>query len=54
MSKDERYFVVNPALLEALTPVARESLRKKAVERLAGHFGEDERMIEAMVERAIG
>ncbi len=53
MSEDERYFVVNPAVLEALTPAARESLRRKAVGRLAEHFGEDEGMIEAMVEEAI-
>jgi hypothetical protein len=54
MSEDERYFVVNPALLEALTPTARESLRKKAIERMAEHFGEDGEMIEAMVVEAIG
>jgi len=54
MSEDERYFVINPALLEALTPTVREGLRKKAVERLAGHFGEDERVIEVMVGEAVG
>ncbi len=54
MSEDERYFVVNPALLEALTPSARQSLRKRAVERLAEHFGEDESVGEAMVGEAIG
>ncbi len=48
------YVVVKPALLEALTPVVRESLRRKAIKRMAGHFGEDERMIEAMVKMAIG
>ncbi len=42
MSEDERYFVVNLALLEALTPTVKEGLRKKAVESVAGHFGEDE------------
>ncbi len=54
MSEDERYFVVNPALLEALTPMVREGLRRKAIERMAEHFGEDERIIEAMVTGAIG
>ncbi len=54
MSEDERYFVVNPALLEALTPAVRQSLRKRAVERLAEHFGEDESVVEAMVVGAIG
>jgi HKD family nuclease len=54
MSEDERYFVVNPALLEVLTPASKESLRKKAIERLAEHFGEDEKFIEAIVMEAIG
>ncbi|HYT43638.1 MAG TPA: hypothetical protein VEP90_14965 [Methylomirabilota bacterium] len=54
MSEDDHYFVVNPALLEALTPAVRESLRRKAVERLAEHFGEEEGIIEAMVVRGIG
>jgi hypothetical protein len=54
MSEDERYFVVNPALLEALTSQVRESLRKKAIERISEHFGEDEKVIEEMVERVVG
>jgi len=54
LSEDDHYFVVNPALLEALTPAVRESLRRKAVERLAEHFGEEEGIIEAMVVRGIG
>jgi len=54
LSEDERYFVVNPALLEALTPPVRERLRRKAIERISEHFGEDESMIEVMVVGAIG
>lgn len=54
LSEDERYFVVNPALIEALTPTVRESLRRIAVGRLAEHFGEEEGSIEGMVERGIG
>ena len=54
LGEDERYFVVNPALLEALMPTVIESLRRKAIGRLAEHFGEDENMIEGMVTRAIG
>jgi HKD family nuclease len=54
LSEDDRYFVVNPALLEALTPRVRESLRKKAVGRLAEHFGEDMEVLEMMVARGIG
>ena len=37
-----RSFVVNPALLEALTPEVRESLRRMAISRLVEHFGEGE------------
>ncbi len=54
LSEDDRYFVVNPALLEALTPTVRERLRRKAIGRLVEHFGEEERIIEGMVERAVG
>jgi hypothetical protein len=39
LSEDERYFVVNPALLGALTPRVREGLRRKAIERLVEHLG---------------
>jgi hypothetical protein len=49
MSEDERYFVVKPALLEALTPMVKEGLRKKAVESVAGHFGEDENTLDAFL-----
>jgi hypothetical protein len=54
LSEDDRSFVVNPALLEALTPAVRESLRRKAIARLAEHFGEGDEGIKWMVERSIG
>jgi HKD family nuclease len=54
LSEDDRSFVANPALLEALTPEVRDSLRKKAIMRLMEHFGEGEEVIEGMVERGIG
>lgn len=54
LSEDDRYFVVNPALLEALTPGVRESLRRMAIARLVEHFGEEEEGIEVMVVRSIG
>ena len=54
LSEDDRSFVVNPALIEALTPTVRESLRRKAIARLVAHFGEEEEVIEGMVERGIG
>ena len=54
LSEDDRSLVVNPALLEALTPAVRESLRRKAIARLVEHFGEGEEVIEGMVVRSIG
>jgi HKD family nuclease len=54
LSEDERYFVVNPALLDGLTPAVKESLRRKAIGRLVEHFGEEEEVIEEMVKKAIG
>jgi len=53
LSEDEHSFVVNPALLEALTTADRESLRRKAIGRLVEHFGKNEGRIEAMVKEAI-
>ena len=38
MSEDERYFVLNPDFVDALTPAARGNLRKKAFDRMAGAF----------------
>ena len=53
LSEDEKYFIVNPALLEALTPQVKERLRKRAVERLAEHFGEEKRIVEARLRKAL-
>ncbi|HXZ06147.1 MAG TPA: hypothetical protein VEH81_15040, partial [Ktedonobacteraceae bacterium] len=54
LSEDERSFVVNPALLMALTPAIREKLRRMAIARLVEHFGEGEDVIEGLVKRSIG
>ncbi len=54
MSEDGRYFVVNPALLEALTPSLKLDLSALAIRRMADHFGDDEFLVGAMVERALG
>src|SRR6266699_3433754 len=54
LSADERSFVVNPALIEGLTPVVRERLRRMAIGRLVEHFGEEEEVIEGLVVVAIG
>ena len=54
LSEDERSFVVNPALIEGLTPVIRERLRRMAIGRLVEHFGEEEEVIEGLVVVAIG
>lgn len=53
ISDDGKYFIINPALLVSLTPTVKEHLRKKAIERMRQHFGEDENMIEAMIKQAI-
>ncbi|HEY6285052.1 MAG TPA: hypothetical protein VIX20_05275 [Ktedonobacteraceae bacterium] len=54
LSEDNRYFVVNPALLAAVTLAVRESLRKKSIGRLMEHFGEGMEVIDGMVVRNIG
>lgn len=54
MSEDGHYFVVNAALLEALTPVLKQKLYSLAIRRLTEHFGDEEFMIEAMVAKAVG
>ncbi len=54
LSEDERSFVANPALLEALTPAVREKLRRMAIARLVEHFGEGEDVIVGRVEGSIG
>ncbi len=52
MSEDGKYFVVNPALLEALTPSNQADLRSYAIRRLAEHFNESKQMIEVLVNLA--
>jgi hypothetical protein len=54
MSEDEHHFIINPALVAALTPHYREQLRIIALRRLAEHFGEDQTKIEALVLASIG
>ena len=52
ISEDGKYFVVNPALLEALTPSNQADLRSYAIRRLAEHFNESKQMIEVLVNLA--
>jgi HKD family nuclease len=54
LSEDTQYFIVNPALLTAITPSLKQELRALAIQRIAEHFGEDEDIIQAMVTKAIG
>jgi HKD family nuclease len=54
MSEDGKYFVINPALLEALTPSLIQQLRSLAVKRITQHFGDDDLLVEAMVVKTIG
>ncbi|GER82780.1 hypothetical protein KTAU_14170 [Thermogemmatispora aurantia] len=53
-SPEGDYYIVNPALMRALTPEVRARLRDLAIQRLAQHFGEDRATIERLVEEAIG
>ena len=54
ISEDGKYFVINPALLAALTPSLIQQLRSLAIKRIVQHFGDDNLLIEAMVVKAIG
>ena len=54
ISEDNQYFILNPALLAALTPVSKLALRAIAIERIAEHFGEEILEVEEMVLKAIG
>ncbi|GAC1471282.1 MAG: hypothetical protein NVSMB70_16140 [Chamaesiphon sp.] len=54
ISEDNQYFILNPALLVALTPVSKIALQAIAIQRIAEHFGEEILEIEEMVIKAIG
>ena len=54
ISEDGKYFVINPALLAALTPSLIQQLHSLAMKRIVQHFGDDDLLIEAMVVKAIG
>ncbi|WP_052887494.1 phospholipase D-like domain-containing protein [Thermogemmatispora carboxidivorans] len=53
-SPEGDYYIVNPALMRALTPDVRARLRELAIQRLVQHFGEDRVTIERLVAEAIG
>ena len=54
ISDDHQYFIVNPALLAALTPASKQMLRAITIQRIAEHFGEAISDVEAMVTKAVG
>ena len=54
ISEDNQYFILNPALLAALTPVSKLALRAIAIQRIAEHFGEETLGVEGMVKKAFG
>ncbi len=54
ISEDNQYFILNPALLAALTPVSKLALRAIAIQRIAEHFGEETLEVEEMVKKAFG
>jgi hypothetical protein len=54
LSEDEMYFLINPVVLDVLTPDVKDMLRTFAISRIAVHFEEDETKIEERVILAIG
>ncbi|MGH2495489.1 MAG: phospholipase D-like domain-containing protein [Ktedonobacteraceae bacterium] len=54
LSEDDRYFIVNPALLTALLPQDKDELRSIAIARLAEHYEESIVAIDALITVAIG
>ncbi len=54
ISEDGKYFIINPALLEALTPLLKQQLCLLAMKRIAEHFGDDYALIEALLVKAVG
>ena len=54
ISDDNQHFILNPALLAALTPASKQMLRTIAIQRIAEHFGEAISDVEAMVTQAMG
>ena len=50
----DQYFILNPALLAALTLVSKLALRAIAIQRIAEHFGEETLGVEGMVKKAFG
>ncbi len=54
ISEDSQYFILNPALLAALTPFSKLALRTIAIQRIAEHFGEEIPEVAGMVKKAIG
>ena len=53
ISEDNQYFILNPALLAALTPVSKLALRAIAIQRIAEHFEEETLEVEEMVKKGI-
>lgn len=53
ISDDENYFIVNTALLAAITPSLKLKLRSDAIDKLAIHYGETRQKIEEMVTEAL-
>ena len=54
ISDDNQYFILNPALLAALTPASKLALRTIAIQRIAEHFGEETPEVEDMVKKSFG
>ena len=54
ISEDNRYLIINPALLSGITPLIKQDLRELAIRRMAEHFGEDVSQTATIVAASIG
>lgn len=54
LSEDGQCFIINPAIIAALTPADRQELRAIAIRRLAEHFEDSEKNIQMLIKKTIG
>lgn len=54
ISEDDKYLMINPALLAGITPQLKQYLRELAIRRITKHYGEDMAQIEMIVTASIG
>lgn len=54
ISEDDKYLMINPALLAGITSSLKQYLRELAIQRIAEHYGEDMAQIAMIVAASIG